>query len=396
MAGALAGVRVVDLARVISGPFCAMLLADMGAEVIKVEGIEGEPARSGAPRVPGGSAYWITHNRNKKSITLNLRTEKGKDILRDLVRKSDIVVENFRPGVIAQIGFDYERLKTIKEDIILISVSGFGQTGPYAHRPAYDQIVQAMGGLAWVTGHPGCPPARAGVYVGDYLPGLYAAFGGVLALYHRDHTGRGQHIDVSMMDAVVSMMGIPIANYLITGFAAERRGNRNMYSPIAPNNTYQLADGWVEIVGSNNEHFRRFCLALNRQDWLHDPRFQTLELREASGDLLDSLIAEELATKTVAEVTALMDKAGVPCGAVQSIPEIVADPQVQARQMIVEVEHPTMGTIPVPGVTVKMSDSPGEVRSAPPVLGNANNEVYGSLLGYTVDEIATLKAEDII
>jgi crotonobetainyl-CoA:carnitine CoA-transferase CaiB-like acyl-CoA transferase len=396
MAGVLDGIRVVDLARVISGPFCTMLLADMGAEVIKVEGPDGESARNSAPRVPGGSAYWITHNRNKKSITLNLWTDKGKDILRELVKRSDIVVENFRPGVIAQIGFDYERLKVAKEDIILISVSGFGQTGPYAHRPAFDQIVQAMGGLTWLTGQPGTPPARAGVYVGDYLPGLYAAFGAVLALYHRDHTGRGQHVDVSMMDAVVSMVGIPIANYIMTGFAAERRGNRNMYSSIAPNNTYRLADGYVQFNANSPEHFRRFCQALNREDWLQDSRFQPLRGREEFGDELDAMVAVELAPRKVAEVVLLMERAGVPCGPVQSIPQIIVDPQVKARQMIVELEHPVMGKIPVPGVVVKMSGSPGAIRTAPPVLGANNEEVYGSILGYAAADIEAMKTEGII
>jgi crotonobetainyl-CoA:carnitine CoA-transferase CaiB-like acyl-CoA transferase len=373
-----------------------MLLADMGAEVIKVEGTEGEQSRNAAPRVPGGSAYWITHNRNKKSITLNLRTGKGKEILTDLVKRSDIVVENFRPGVMAQIGFDYPRLKDIKEDTILVSVSGFGQTGPYAHRPAFDQIVQAMGGLTWLTGDPVTPPARAGVYVGDYLPGLYAAFGAVLALYHRNHTGLGQHVDVSMMDAVVSMVGIPIANYIITGFAAQRRGNRNMYSAIAPNNTYQLADGYMQINANSQEHFQRFCQALNRQDWFQDARFKSPRSREEFGDMLDALVASELSTRRVSEVVSLMDKAGVPCGPVQTIPEIANDPQVEARQMIVKLDHPEMGCIPVPGVTVKMSDSPGEVKTAPPVLGASNLEVYSDLLGYATAEIEALKSEGVI
>lgn len=396
MSRALDGIRVIDLARVVSGPFCTMLLADMGAEVIKVEGPEGEATRSSLPRARGESVHWLSHNRNKKSITLNLRTDQGKEILRELVKRSDIITENFRPGVMAQIGFDYPKLKTIKQDIILVSVSGFGQEGPYAKRPAFDQIVQSMGGLAWVTGHPECPPVRAGVYVGDYLPGVYAAFGAMLALYHRDRTGQGQHVDVAMLDAVVSMMCIPLSNYLLTGVAAERRGNYSPNSRTAPNNTYKLTDGYVEIVANSDEHFRRFCTALGREEWLQDPRFQPPNGREQFSAALDAMVAKDLAPRTVAEVIDAMDKAAVPCGPIQSIPQVAADPQVRARQMIVEVEHATMGALPLQGVTVKMSETPGEVRTPPPVLGAHNTEVYGELLGYTAAEIEALKAAGII
>ncbi|MCL4535893.1 MAG: CoA transferase [Bacteroidetes bacterium] len=392
----LDGIRVVDLTRVISGPFCTMLLADMGAEVLKIEGPEGEDARNGAPRGRGGSLYWISHNRNKKSITLNLRAEKGKEILRELVKRADIVAENFRPGVMASIGFDYPRLKAIKDDIILVSLCGFGQTGPYAQRPAYDQVIQSMSGLVWVTGHPDGPPARPGVYIGDYLPAVYAAFGTMLALYHRDHTGQGQHVDVAMLDAIVSMMCMPIANYIVNGIASERRGNRSVLNPAAPNNTYRLADGYVHLIVIIDDHFRRLCEALGRQDWLEDPRFKDQFSREKYGAELDALVAAELAPRSVGEVLAMMERAGVACGPVQDIPQVVADPQVQSRQMIVEVDHPVMGRIPVPGVTVKLSATPGEVRTAPPLLGAHDEEVYQGLLGYSHADIEALRADGII
>lgn len=395
MTRVLDGIRIVDLTRVISGPFCTMLLADMGAEVIKIESPRGEDARNSAPRIETGSLYWACHNRNKKSITLNMRTAKGRGIFRDLVKGADIVVENFRPGVMAAMGFDYPRLKAIKEDIILVSICGFGQNGPYAQRPAYDQVVQSMGGLTWVTGHPDGPPARPGVYVGDYLPAVYAAYGAVLALYHRDRTGQGQHVDVAMLDAIVSMMCIPIANYLVKGKESFRRGNRSLAGPGSPNNSFELSDGYLHIIAIIDEHFQRFCQALGRSEWAEDPRFKDQFSREVNGPELDRLVQEELRNRKVAEVAELMERNGVACGPIQTIAQIVQDPQVRARDMIVKMDQPEMGLVPVPGVVVKMSGTPGRVETPPPVLGSSNEEVYG-MLGYSAAEIERLKEEGVV
>jgi CoA:oxalate CoA-transferase len=396
MANVLEGIRIIDLSRVISGPFATMLLADMGAEVIKIEGPEGEDARTSPPRKGDGSLYWISHNRNKKSVTLNLRTDRGKEILRQLVRQADVVVENFRPGVIAQIGFDYPRLKALKDDIIMLSISGFGQTGPYASRPAYDQIVQAMSGIAWVTGHPEMPPVHAGVYIGDYLPAVYAAFGVTLALFHRQRTGQGQQVDVAMLDSLVSTLCIPIANHLVNGALPERRGNKSLAGPGAPNNTYQLADGYVHILAITDDHFQRLCRALGRDDWATSERYASRTDREHNGDEFDAALAEELRPRKVAEVMVLAEKFGFACGPVQSIPQVVSDPQVRARDMITEVYHPTMGKVPVGGITVKLSETPGEVRLPPPLLGAHNREVLGGLLGYSDAEVEAFRAAGVI
>ncbi len=387
MAGCLDGIRVLDLGRYQAGPRCAMLLSDLGAEVIKVEAPGGDESRS------LGHVYWAAYNRGKKSITLNLRCEKGKAVLKELVPRVDMLLQNFRPGVMDAMGLGYQTLRELNPSLIMINVSGFGQVGPYRHRPAYDPIGQAMSGLMSFTGFPDGPPVMTNSPIIDRITALHATIGALAALHHRDMTGQGQSLDVCLLDTGFTLMEIPIAQYLLTGKEPQRRGN----SPggIAPSNTYRARDGWVYILAVPQDMWARFCRGIGREELLTDPRFSSIANRAAHAEAIDTLVSAWVQEKTVAEVVAILERAEVPVAPVQTISQAAHDPHLWERKMLVELDDADSGRIFVPGLTVKFSDTPGGIGPIPRP-GEHNEEIYCTLLGHSREEVAAWCAEGVI
>ena len=387
MAGCLDGIKVLDLGRYQAGPRCAMILADLGAEVIKVEEPGGDESRG------LGRVYWSAYNRGKKSITLNLRSTQGKVLLRALVPKVDMLLQNFRPGVMDAMGFGYGTLKQLNPGIILINVSGFGQEGPYKHRPAYDPIGQAMSGLMSFTGFPDSPPVMTNASIIDRTTALHATIGALAALHRRDVTGEGQSLDVCLLDSAYTLMEIPIAQYLLSNKEPQRNGNRA--GGIAPANTYRAKDGWVYLLAIPQDMFGKFCRGIGREDLLTDPRFTSIAARGANSQDLDTLVADWVCEKTVAEVVTTLERAEVPVAPVHSIPQAAHDPHLWERKMLVEAEEPESGRTFVPGLTVKFSDTPGAVGPIPRP-GQHNSEIYCDLLGCTPDDLKRWGQERVI
>lgn len=386
----LAGITVLDLSRVLSGPFCTMQLADMGARVIKIEQPgRGDDTRAWGPPFPGGeSAYYLSINRNKESLSLDLKHPAAREVIRALVERADVLVENFRPGTVERLGFSYEQLKEGHPRLIYCSISGFGQTGPRRDAPGYDSVVQAEGGLMSVTGHAELPPVRLGVAIGDMAAGLYAAYAIVTALLARGRSGRGQFIDVGMLDSVASLLTYQAGLFFADGTVPRRMGNR--HPTIAPYDTFPASDGDFVLAVGNDEQWQRLCRALALDALGGDERFATNRQRVLHYDTLRPLLVEVFRTMTrEACIHALLD-AAVPCGAVRSIPEVIADPQLSAREMIVSLEHRAAGTIRVLGVPPKLSETPGQVRTPPPTLGEHTDAVLREL-GFSDERIAELR-----
>ena len=377
--GPLSGLTILDLTRVLSGPYCTMLLADMGARVIKIEHPgHGDDTRAwGPPFVGAESAYFLSINRNKESVTLDFKSREGRDILERLAGRADVLVENFRPGTLARAGFDYEAIAARHPRLVYCSISGFGQTGPLRDRPGYDAVIQAEGGLMSVTGDPDGPGYRVGIAIADLVAGLLAAQGIALALFARDRTGRGQHVDISMFDGVVSLLSYHASTYLTTGAASRRVGNR--HATIAPYDTFAAADGEFFLAVGNDDQFRRFCGVADLTELPGDERFATNPARVVNRDALVALLLPVLRTRPRERWIAALTEAGVPCGAVREVPEVMSDPQVRARRMIEAVEHATLGQLSVLGVPIKLSDTPGTVRTDPPTLGQHTAQVLREL-----------------
>jgi len=377
--GPLAGLTILDLTRVLSGPYCTMLLADMGARVIKIEHPgRGDDTRAwGPPFVGAESAYFLSINRNKESVTLDFKSPEGRDILERLAGRADALVENFRPGTLARAGFDYEAIAPRHPRLVYCSISGFGQTGPGRDRPGYDAVIQAEGGLMSVTGDPDGPGYRVGIAIADLVAGLLAAQGIVLALFARDRTGRGQHVDISMFDGVVSLLSYHASTYLTTGATSRRVGNR--HATIAPYDTFAAADGEFFLAVGNDDQFTRFCGVAGLTELPRDQRFATNPARVVNRDALVALLLPVLGTRPRERWIAALTEAGVPCGAVREVPDVLSDPQVRARRMIEAVEHATLGQLSVLGVPIKLSDTPGDVRTAPPTLGQHTAQVLREL-----------------
>ncbi len=390
----LEGVRVLELARVHAGPFGGMLLSDMGAEVIKIESPEGDQSRSNQPLVNGVSLFFTAYNRGKKGITLNLRTQRGKEIFRDLVKQADVVTENYRPGTLAKIGIDFPALREINPGIILASLTGYGQDGPYARRPGFDMVVQAIGGMMDLTGFPGNPPVKVGVAIGDYIGGFYLATGVLGALRRRDATGDGEHIDVSLLDGMVSMLEYFVPIYLHTGEVISHVGNTRVGS--VPCDTYRAKDGYVQISGQRGIIFDRFMNAIGRADVLADPRFKERNTRHLHREELDAIINEWVGVRTREEVVRELSAAEVACGPVLNLAEVVEDPQVQHRNMFIQVDHPQAGKVWAPGVALKMKRAESFTPGPPPMLGEHNEEIYGQLLGVSAEELAELRAQKVV
>lgn len=393
--GPLAGLTVLDLTRVLSGPYCTMLLADMGARVIKVEQPgRGDDTRAwGPPFVGTESAYFLAINRNKESVTLDFKSEEGRRILDALVDRADVLVENFRPHTLGRLQLDYGALAAGRPRLIYCSISGFGHSGPRRQQAGYDAVIQAEGGLMSVTGAADGPAFRVGVAIADLVAGLLAAQGIGLALFARERTGRGQHVDISMLDGVISLLSYHASTFLTTGATSGRVGNR--HATIAPYDTFPASDGEFFLAVGNDDQFGRFCRVAGVQELLEDSRFATNPARVVNADALRALLLPVLGGRRRHEWLAALTAAGVPCGNVRSVPEALSDPQVDARRMIEAVEHATLGTLKVLGVPIKLSETPGSVRSAPPVLGQHTEAVLGEL-GYSSGAVAALRQRRVV
>jgi len=392
---ALGDIRVVEFTRMLAGPFCGMLLADMGAEVIRIEMPNvGDESRSFAPFINGVGTCYLASNRNKKGITLNLKEPRGVDVFKRLVAISDVVVENNRPGTMDRYGIGYKALAEVNPGIILTSVSGFGQYGPYSQRVAYDLVAQAMGGLMSYTGYPDTPPTRTGNPMADFLGGLFGAVGTLSALHYRKRTGRGQHVDSAMLDAVIAVLENVVTNYKGLGEVIRRNGSRIRGN--APYNCYEAKDGYVVIGVSGDAVWPRLCTAMGREDLIAHPLYGTVPQRVKNVDSVDREVQAWTSTLPVGEIVALLEKAGVPCGPVYSVDQLVEDPHVREREMVIEADYPGVGPVALSGIVPKLSLTPGRVRTAPPTMGQHNNEVYGELLGMAAAEIQELLRAGVI
>lgn len=397
MAKALDGVRVIDLTHAYNGPFCTMQLADHGAEVIKVEPIDGgDQTRAWEPFKPGctDSCYFAFVNRNKKGITLNIKSEEGKNILKELVKKSDVIVENFRYGTMEKLGLGYDELKKINPKLIYASSTGFGQTGPNKERPAYDVIAQAMGGIMSITGEKGGKPVKVGPGLGDNFTGTYLASAIAMALYSREKTGKGNRIDVAMTDVIFSALENALPFYDTKGEVIGLAGNID--PAISPYDMYECKDGYIVCGAGSPKLWALFCQAMGMPELEHDPKFKDNEVRVENRDLLTDIIHSWSKKLTVAQAEKAFMEAGVPCGPILDTKQIVEHPNTKAREMVVEIEHPTIGKMCVQGVTVKFSETPGAVEKPAPLLGQHTEEVLTNILGISNDNISNLRAKNII
>jgi formyl-CoA transferase/CoA:oxalate CoA-transferase len=391
--GPLHGTFVLDLTRVLSGPYCTMILADLGARVVKVEQPgKGDDTRAwGPPFVSGESAYFLGVNRNKESVTLDFKQPEGRAILEELIAKADVLVENFRPGTLKKLGLDYASLAARFPRLVYCSVSGFGQNGPRAAEPGYDAVMQAEGGLMSITGSPDGTPYRLGVAIADIVSGMFAAQGVTAALLARERTGRGQHVDIGMLDSVTALLTYQAGIYFATGAAPRRLGNR--HPTIVPYETFQASDGDFVLAVGNDALWRAFCQVAQLD---FGERFATNRERVANYDALRPQLAERLATRTRAQWIADLTAAGVPCGSVRDLAELFADPQIAARQMVVDVAHQTIGPWPVLGSPLKLSDTPASIRTAPPTLGQHTAAVVGEELGRSSTDLEALGRKGIV
>ncbi len=395
MTGPLRGIRVLDFSRVLAGPFASMILADLGAEVIKVEMPEvGDEARGFGPFFQGDSAYFLSVNRGKKSVTINLSHPKGAALVRRLTARCDVLVENFRPGTMARFGLDAETLKRDNPGLIYASVSGFGQTGPYARRPAYDVIIQAMSGVSSITGNRGGPPVKVGNSIADLSASLFAVIGILTALYARQQGGGGQAIDVSMLDCQVALLENAVARYVVDGVPPGPLGSR--HPTITPFQFFEASDGHLVVGAGNNGLWAKLCRAVGLEALIEDPRFSTNASRAAHWAALAAFLNERLRQRTVADWLTVLEVAGVPCGPIHRIDQVVNDPQVNARNMIVEVGHRGGGKMKVPGSPLKFSREAVDATQSPPRLGEHTEEILKDLAGLTNGEIAELRAEKVI
>ena len=371
----LAGLLVVDLTRVLSGPYCTMMLADMGARVIKIEQPgKGDDTRAwGPPFVGGESAYFLSINRNKESLALNVKEPRGREVLDRLLARADVLVENFRPGTMARLGLDYAAVSARFPRVVYCSISGFGQSGPRREQPGYDAVMQAEGGLMSITGEADGPPYRLGVAISDIVTGMFAAQGITLALLARERTGRGQHVDISMLDSTAALLTYQAAICFATGTPPVRMGNR--HPTIVPYETFDGSDGAFVLAVGNDDQWRRFCTTAGLDSLANDARFTTNRDRVAHYAQLKPLLETHLRTRPRDQWIRILTAAGIPCGSVRDVGEVLQDPQVVAREMIQTVQHSTLGAIDVLGTPIKLSETPGGVRQAPPALGQHTDAI---------------------
>ena len=392
----LSGIHVVDLTRILAGPFCTQLLADLGADVVKIEAPgRGDPVRAQGAIRDDLSWYFAQYNRNKRSITLDLYRDRGKEVLADLLRRADVLVENYRPGVLAQMGFPETRLAELNPRLVVASVNGYGSSGPYAQRPAFDFIAQAMSGFMSVNGPPGGEPLRAGPPISDLVAGLYAAFGVVAALLARKRgaTGGGQRVEASLTSGLISMLAYFSAHYFATGELPERTGND--HPVVYPYGLFHAADGDVAIAPSTPAIVRRLMQELGLEGLLDQPEFGTNDARMANREPLKALVNQKIGEATVEAWIERLNRAGVPCGRVMTLADVFADPQVLAQEMVLEAEHPGHGPVRITGFPVKLSATPARLRRPAPELGEHTDQVLAET-GYAQDEIAALRRAGVI
>ncbi|MBR8175877.1 CaiB/BaiF CoA transferase family protein [Burkholderia ambifaria] len=405
--GALAGLRVLDLSRVLAGPWAGQLLADLGADVVKIERPgKGDDTRAWGPpwlldadgQSTGESAYYLSANRNKRSIAVDLSRPDGQSLVRQLVQQTDIVLENFKAGGLAQYGLDYATLSAENPRLIFCSITGFGQTGPYASRAGYDFLIQGMGGLMSVTGRAdgteGAGPVKVGVALTDVMTGLYATVAVLAAVAHRERTGRGQHIDLALLDVQIAALANQAANYLIGGIVPHRMGNA--HPNIVPYQDFPTADGHMIIAVGNDGQFTSLCAVLGQPQWASDARFATNPLRVQHRDELVALIGAVTTCRLTDEWVIAMEEAGVPCGPINGLDRVFADEQVKARDIRIEMPHASAGSVPLVANPIRMSDSPVQYLRPPPRLGEQTDEILDAWLGLGHDEIAALHERKII
>lgn len=406
MTGPLDGVRILDLSRILAGPTCTQLLGDLGADVVKVErpGAGDDTRKWGPPYVKdadgqetGESAYYLSSNRNKRSIAIDIAKAEGQALVKRLLAQADVLIENFKVGGLAGYGLDYASLKDEFPSLVYCSITGFGQYGPYANRPGYDLLAQAMGGIMSITGQPDGPPTKVGVGIADVMTGMYASTAILAALRHRDRSGAGQHIDVSLLDCQIAWLVNEGANYLVSGVDPHRRGNE--HPNIVPYSVFEVADGHVILAVGNDAQFQRWCGFAGAGDLATDPRFTTNADRVRNREALYAAMPPYMATKTKQAWIDGLAKVGVPCSPVNTIAEVFADPQTTAREMRLKMPHPLAGgdgTVPLIGNPLKLSETPVSYRHAPPVLGQHSDDVLADWLQLQADAIAALRKDDIV
>jgi crotonobetainyl-CoA:carnitine CoA-transferase CaiB-like acyl-CoA transferase len=390
VASALEGIRILDLTRVLAGPFCTMILGDLGADVVKVEGTttKDDTRAWGPPYTGGESAYYLCANRNKQAISLNLKSEQGKEIFKKLISQSDVVVQNFKTGTLDKLGIGFEEQRKINPQIILASITGFGNNGPYMGQPGYDYIIQAMGGLMSITGDQTSGPLKVGVAIADVLTGLYTVIGILAALKERDISGLGQEIDISLFDSQISSLINVASNYLVTGAIPQPLGNQ--HPNIAPYQIFSAQDQDMVIAVGNDGQFRKFCEVLDIPAAASDEKFSTNPKRVEHREELIRLISDVLVTKPASYWREKLLKAGIPHGPINNLAEVFDDPQVHARNMVVEMAHPTADKVKLVGSPLKLSRTPVEMRRHPPLYGEHTDQILASL-GYTKEQIAQMR-----
>lgn len=405
--GALSHLRVLDLSRVLAGPWAGQILADLGAEVIKVERPgNGDDTRAWGPpflkdaygESTGEAAYYLSANRNKQSVTIDFTKPQGQQLVRELAAKSDILIENFKVGGLEAYGLDYASLRVLNPDLIYCSITGFGQTGPYAKRAGYDFMVQGLGGLMSLTGRPegeeGAGPVKVGVALTDILTGLYSTVAILAALAHRQHDGGGQHIDMALLDVQVACLANQAMNYLTTGVAPQRLGNA--HPNIVPYQDFPTADGDFILTVGNDSQFRKFAEVAGRPEWADDSRFATNTLRVANRSELVPLIRQATVFKTTAEWVTQLEGVGVPCGPINDLAQVFADPQVQARRLALQLPHALAGLVPQVASPIRLSETPVEYRNAPPLLGEHTRQVLEQVLGLKAGAVEALRQSGVV
>ena len=397
MTGALSGVRVVDFSRMYAGPYCSMILRELGAEVIKIEFREsGDACRTIPPITEGGEGYIFSIlNRGKKSITLEMRDKEGQEIARELIRKGDVLLENFTPGVMDRLNLGWDNVSKLNPRLIYASLSGFGQTGPNAGRAAYDTVAQAMGGLMSVTGFPENPPTKCGPPVADLCGGTYTVIAILAALQHRNSSGQGQRVDVSLQDCIWLMTAVEtIAPFVLSGHSAGRIGN--MHPSIVPWNNYHAKDGYIVLCVVTIGQWQKLAEVMGRPELIEDPDTLPLASRVKRREELDSIVADWVKGRTVADIQRIMDEASLPCAPVMDTEKLISDPHIRSRQMVVDVEQMISGPLKMPGSVFKLSVTPGDPSAPAPFLGEHNSEIYGGLLGLSEAKIEELTGKEII